>query len=190
VVTPFQKGRPAGLSEQAFLALYRERWEELLRFFVRRVLVAEVAADLVAEVFAKAFVRREQFDDRKGEPGAWLYGIARHELASYLRTLTVERRAREQLHLPDRVLSEADSEQIEAMIDFEEVGRSLQSAMAQLAPDQRVAVVFRVIDGLSYEEIAVRLDCSKDTARARVSRGLRLLAQTLTTPAPKTPGKS
>jgi RNA polymerase sigma factor (sigma-70 family) len=189
MVKLFPKSRPRGLSDEAFLALYRERWREVLRFFVRRVLVADVAADLTAEVFAKAFIRRDQFDDRRGDPAAWLYGIARHELASYLRTLTVERRAQERLQLPDRVLSDTDSERIEAMIDFDEVGRSLQIAMAELAPDQREAVVYRVIDDLSYDEIAQKLGCSKDTARARVSRGLRLLALTLK-PAPNTPGES
>jgi RNA polymerase sigma-70 factor (ECF subfamily) len=189
MVKLFPNSRPRGLSDEAFLALYRERWREVLRFFVRRVLVAEVAADLTAEVFAKAFIGRDQFDGRRGDPAAWLYGIVRHELASYLRTLTVERRAREGLQLPDRVLSGSDSERIEAMIDFDEVGRSLQTAMAELAPDQREAVVYRVIDDLSYEEIAQKLGCSKDAARTRVSRGLRLLALTLK-PAPTTPGES
>jgi RNA polymerase sigma-70 factor (ECF subfamily) len=186
VSSRFPKSRPAGLTHEAFLTLYRERWEELLGFFVRRVFAPEIAADLTAETFAKAFVKSDQFDHRRGEAAAWMYGIARNELAAYLRTLTVERRARDQLRMPARVLSESDADQIEGMIDFDQLGRGLQAAMRDLTPDQREAVVHRVIDGLSYQEIAERFGCSQHTARARVSRGLRRLAHTM---APDTAGQ-
>jgi DNA-directed RNA polymerase specialized sigma24 family protein len=39
-----------------------------------------------------------------------------------------------------------------------------------------------VIDGLPYREVAEALRCTEDTARARVSRGLRRLAGELEAP--------
>jgi RNA polymerase sigma-70 factor, ECF subfamily len=176
----FHQPPPAGLENEAFLALYCERWADLLAFFVKRTLAPEAAADLTAETFAKAFVRRGQFDPHRGDPAGWLYGIAKNELGSYLRTLSVERKARDQLDLPRRSLTSTDYERIEELIDFAEVGRGVQSALGDLAPEQRVAVVYRVIDGLSYLEIADRVGCSQEAARARVSRGLRTLARALT----------
>ena len=168
--------RPIGLSEAEFLALYRARWEDLVRFFARRVLVPEAAADLTAETFARAFIGRATFDPRKGDAAGWLFGIARHQLASYLRTLRIERRACHELGLPHRVLSTDDYDRIEHLIDFREVGLSLRTAMQALAPDQREAVIYRVVDQLTYAQIANRVGCTQETARSRTSRGLRILS--------------
>jgi RNA polymerase sigma factor (sigma-70 family) len=166
-----------GLSGQEFLRLYEERSEVLLRFFVRRTLDPEAAADLTAETFAAAYASRVRFDPDKGEPGAWLFGIAQHQLHSYLRTLRVERKARDRVGLPHRQLDQDDYQRIEELIDFAEVGRRLQQALGELADDQRVAVTLRVVNELSYDQIAGCLSCSKETARARVSRGLAVLAK-------------
>ena len=49
-------------------------------------------------------------------------------------------------------------------------------ALAELGPEQREAVRLRVVDELGYPAVAARLGVSEQTARARVSRGLRALA--------------
>ena len=166
----------SGLGDEAFDALYAERAEELLAFFARRSLDPQTAADLTAETFAQALSARGGFDRARGEPAAWLYGIARHQLGRYLRSRRVERAARDRLGMPERPLSAGDLERVEALIDLAEVGRRVRSALDTLTSDQREAVVLRVIDELAYAEIARRLDLSEEAVRARVSRGLRDLA--------------
>jgi RNA polymerase sigma factor (sigma-70 family) len=170
------------LDAAGFVALYDVHAESLLRYFVQRTLDPEIAFDLTAETFAEAFASRDRFDPQRGDEGGWLYGIARHELGSYLRRLRVERRARERLGITARSLSGGDYERIEALIDFGAVVRQVRSALQDLPAEQRQAVVYRVIDELSYDQIAERIGCSQDAARARVSRGLRTLARTLTMP--------
>jgi RNA polymerase sigma factor (sigma-70 family) len=187
-INRLRKANSNGLDSAAFVSLYDGYAEPLLRFFARRTLDAEVAFDLTAETFAEAFASRGRFDSSRGDAVAWLFGIAHHELGSYLRRLNVERRARKRLGIGERSLSEADHERIEAMIDFAAVGRQLRSALQTLPSEQREAVVYRVIDELSYEQIAERIGCSQDAARARVSRGLRLLGRTLTLPEEDPPG--
>jgi RNA polymerase sigma factor (sigma-70 family) len=171
-----------GVDPIAFVALYDKHSEALLRFFARRTLDPEVAFDLTTETFAQAFLTRSRFDERRGTQSAWLYGIARHQLGTYLRRLRVERNARVRLGLDGQALADDDYERVEALIDFAEVGRHLRVALQDLPSDQREAVVYRVIDELSYEQIAERVGCSQEAARARVSRGLRLLARTLAPP--------
>jgi RNA polymerase sigma factor (sigma-70 family) len=177
-----RRSRPNHLSATAFVALYDAHSEPLLRYFAQRTLDPEVAFDLTAETFAEAFASRSRFDPQRGDEAAWLYGIARHELGSYLRRLRVERRARERLDIPPLALSGSDFERIEALIDFAAVVRQVRSVLQDLPPEQREAVVYRVIDDLSYEQIAERIGCTQDAARARVSRGLRVLARTLILP--------
>ena len=56
---------------------------------------------------------------------------------------------------------------------------ALHDAMASLPEDQRRAVELRVVEEHGYSEVATILGVSEQTARARVSRGLRALAQRL-----------
>jgi RNA polymerase sigma-70 factor (ECF subfamily) len=173
-----QKGQIApGLTPDAFLRLYDERSRDLVAFFAQRTLDAEVAADLTAETFAAAFQVRANYKAERGDPAAWLFGIARHKLADYLRDLRVDRKCRLRLGMPIRTLSDEDLARVEELIDFATVGRQVQSALSAVPHDQREAVVSRVVEGLSYAEIAERAGCSEQVARARVSRGLRTLAR-------------
>jgi RNA polymerase sigma-70 factor, ECF subfamily len=57
--------------------------------------------------------------------------------------------------------------------------RAVAEEFAALADDQRSALQLRVIDELDYREVARRLDVPEATARARVSRGLKTLANAL-----------
>src|SRR5438552_15695120 len=106
----------------AFVELYRRHAEDLLRYFARRTLDPDVAAELTAETFAEAFASRHRFRERGAGAGPWLYGIARHELSRFFRAGAVERRARQRLGMPERGGSDADYERIDELIDFEEVG--------------------------------------------------------------------
>lgn len=109
----------------------------------------------------------------------WLYGIARHLLARYFRTGAVDARARRRLGMPERQVSPEDYERIEELVDFEQVGRAIAQAFGILSEEQREALSLRVIEGRSYREVAEALRISEETARARVSRGLKRLTREL-----------
>ena len=164
---------------EAFAALYERHAEGLLRFFARRTLDPEAAAELMAETFAEAFASRRRFRDRGQGAVGWLYGVGKHQLSHYFRRGQVDARARRRLGMPERTVSTEDYERIEELIDFEQVGRAIGQAFSLLSEDQREALTLRVIEGLSYREVAEALRCTEETARARVSRGLKRLARTL-----------
>lgn len=164
----------------AFVRFYHRHAHGMLAYFARRTLDAQTAADLTAETFADAFAARTRFKDRgAGSAGAWLYTIARRKLDRFIRRRTVERSARARLGLEPIQLSGDDIERVEALIDFEEIGRQLAAALTTLKPDQRDAVRLRVLEGESYAQMARHLGCSEETARARVSRALRRMAREL-----------
>jgi RNA polymerase sigma-70 factor (ECF subfamily) len=54
--------------------------------------------------------------------------------------------------------------------------------LAALTPEQRVAVRGRVIDERSYRELASELECSEAVVRQRVHRGLSLIREDLEGP--------
>jgi hypothetical protein len=66
--------------------------------------VGDHAADLTAEVFARAWLKRRSFrDEADGSTLPWLYGIAQNVLRDSLRRNRVEDRARRKLGLPIEV---------------------------------------------------------------------------------------
>lgn len=170
---------------EAFGAFYERHAEVLLRYFAKRTLDPEAAAELVAETFAEAFASRRRFRDRGLGGIGWLYGIGRHQLGRYFRTGAVDARARRRIGIAPRAVSEEDYERIEELIDFEQVGRAIARAFSLLSEEQREAMTLRVIEGRSYREVAEALRVTEETARARVSRGLKRLARTLETSEPE-----
>jgi RNA polymerase sigma-70 factor (ECF subfamily) len=107
---------------------------------------------------------------------AWLYGIARHQLGRFFRTGSIDAAARKRIGLPREELPADDYERIEELVDLAPIREALVEALGTLAEEQRDALRLRVIDGLSYSDVARRLGVAEAAARQRVSRGLRRIA--------------
>ena len=168
----------------AFAAFYDAYAERILLFLVRRVLDVDTAFDLLSETFATALERRHQFRGSTAEEEqGWLYSIARSELSHFWRDGKVERIALARLGVGVPALSDPEIERIEQLAGITDLVPALHDAMASLPEDQRRAVELRVVEEHGYSEVATILGVSEQTARARVSRGLRALAQRL----PKSP---
>jgi len=163
---------------EAFADFYEEHSEALLGYMVRRVRDAEVALDLTAESFAEAYIARRRFrGTAEGEAVAWLYKIAQRQVSKYCRRARVERRALGRLGIERPQLDDEWRARIEDMADIEGLRGALRGELARLSPAQREAVELRVIEELTYAELARRLEVSEGAARVRVTRGLSALAE-------------
>ena len=60
-----------------------------------------------------------------------------------------------------------------------EMTDGVKSAVAELKPKLRIAILLKYFDDLSYQEIASVLGCSLGTVASRLNRGHRLLARKL-----------
>jgi RNA polymerase sigma-70 factor (ECF subfamily) len=156
--------------------LYDRYAEAILRFVVRRTWDPEVAVDILAETFAVALESRQGFRGRERDAaGAWLYGIARHQLADYYRRDGAQRRAVARLGIDRRPLTDVEYERIEELAGSRELRDRVAEELYALPVDQREAVRLRVIEERGYEALARTLGITQETARARVSRGLQAL---------------
>jgi RNA polymerase sigma factor (sigma-70 family) len=162
---------------EAFREFYVANVQRLVVFFTRRTLDAELALDLAGETFAVALQRRRQFRGRtEAEAEAWLFAIARSQLAHFWRRGVAERRALRQIGLEAPAVGQAELERIEELAGLPELRRRVHRAMATLHPQQAYAVVQRIVAEREYDDLAAELGVSQDVVRARVSRGLRALA--------------
>jgi RNA polymerase sigma-70 factor (ECF subfamily) len=162
---------------EAFTEFYVANVERLARFFLRRTRDPELAADLAADTFAVALQRRRTFRGAtEAEAEAWLFAIARSQLARSVRRRVAERRALERAGAEPPSSGLAELERIEELAG---VSSAIAEAVARLGADQAYAVQQRVVLERSYDDLAAELGVSEAVVRARVSRALRALATTL-----------
>lgn len=160
--------------------LYAQHRDGVLRFFARRTADAEVALDLMAETFAQAVRQAGRCRaTNDAERAGWLYTIAKGQLASYHRRGYAEQRAVRRLGLERPPATEAVLREVEDRAGLASARVELGAALRSLHPETRDAVSLRIVDELSYAEVAARLGIAEPAARARVSRGLTRLADAL-----------
>lgn len=166
----------------AFADLYERSSEKILAYFYRRTWDPHVSADLVAETFAAAWLRRATYRASDGSRVAWLFGIAKRELGRYRRRRKIEFRAVTRLGIQVPQLGNDSVERIEEMVDARALREDLAAGLKQLSASERAAVQLRVIDDRSFREVGERLGCSEGAARVRVHRALRKLADAMEAP--------
>lgn len=119
------------------------------------------ADDLVQDTLIKAWTNREKF-----EPGtnlrAWLFTILRNTYYT-----AVLRRRRE---VRDETGEYAGALKTPATQDWSVAMHALQSALQQLPPEHREALILVGAAGLSYEEVAEICGCALGTIKSRVNR--------------------
>jgi RNA polymerase sigma-70 factor (ECF subfamily) len=157
---------------EAFAVFYRRHVQALLAYFARRTRDAELAADLTAETFAQALTGAHRHRPEKGPAIAWLYGIARRQLANAIRRGAVEDRARRRLGMAPLTLTDEALERVEALATADASAQLLKDGLDALPLDQREAVLARVLDEQDYAEMATNARTSESVVRKRVSRGL------------------
>ena len=166
--------RAAASDRAAFGELYERHALRVYTWCRRRLEWA--ASDLTAETFAQAWIHRGRFrDERGGSALPWLLGIAHNVLRESIRMDRVDTSARERLGLPLDLASDDGYAAVEERLSPR---AALAAALERLPEHEREALELRVIDDMSYDQVAERLGIRPAAARLRVSRALRRLALT------------
>jgi RNA polymerase sigma-70 factor (ECF subfamily) len=128
------------------------------------------ADDLVQETLLRALANIHSFEPGTNLP-AWLFTILRNQFRSQYR-----KRRREIEDCDGRIAERLKTcpEQF-GRIEFNE----LQRALAQVAADQREALILVAASGFSCEEAAVICGCAVGTVKSRVHRARVQLAELL-----------
>ncbi len=164
--------RRAGRDPDAFRDFYERYSEEILGYFRRRKADRDTALELTAETFSRAWVTRERFEDRyEGSAAPWLFGIARNVLLMSIRRGAVERRTAARLGVLERLDLDGGSDAAPEAGWADGADELLDS----LPLSQRQALRLRVVDELTYDEVADALGTTRSAARVRVHRALTAL---------------
>ena len=153
---------------------YQRRIERLIGRMVRDT---DLVQDIAQETFIRAYRALHQF---RGDAQfyAWLYRIAvntaKKALMDMKRNPVISEnalRGGDDEDETSRVDNELTTEETpETVLAAQEIARVVNAAMEALPEDLRQAVTLREIEGLSYEEISLAMNCPIGTVRSRIFR--------------------
>jgi RNA polymerase sigma-70 factor (ECF subfamily) len=162
----------------AFERFYRRHVEDVQRFVARRVDDPYLAADLTADVFVAATESAAAYSPTRGEPVAWLFGIARNVVAGQWRRQARERSAVRRVAGRELVGAD-DLVTIHERIDAQSAARELYRELDRLSDAERAVLELVAIDGLAVGDAGRALGIGPIAARVRLHRSRRALLTAL-----------
>jgi RNA polymerase sigma factor (sigma-70 family) len=154
---------PAALD---FDRLYRDARDDVYAYAATFLRDRAAAEDVTAVAFERAYRRRAAFDERRGSPRAWLFGIARHAALDELRR---RRRA--------AALAAEPAESAEDIAELAARRQAVRAALGRLSARERELIALRFYAGLSNAEVAAVVGVSATNAGTLVHRAMTKLRE-------------
>jgi RNA polymerase sigma-70 factor (ECF subfamily) len=158
---------------EGFRALFERHKDKVYSIALRYSGDESTAMDIAQDTFVKLYSSIRSF---RGESTfeSWLYRLVVNSC------LDRKRRERRLMPLVDEMLDvlQAPGDMTEAAVRAE-LSRRVRSVVARLPAEQRIVIVLRYTQGMSYDEIAGILGCSPGTVASRLSRTHKLLERRL-----------
>jgi RNA polymerase sigma-70 factor, ECF subfamily len=156
----------------AFALLYERYYTRTFRIAYGMTGRREAAEDLTQDVFVKAMHKLGQFN-RRSSFSTWFYRLTVNCCLNHHR---VKHDQHEELTDAYQPAAAASSD---ANILQQELQAHLHKALLSLKPEARLVILLKDVEGLSYEEIALRMNYPLGTVGTSLSRARKLLAQKL-----------
>lgn len=147
----------------AFSILVRRYQKPLHSLSMRYVRDTQLAEDVVQESFLKAFEKLASFQFRSAFK-SWLYRIVINTAKNALRGSRV-------MVDIDKVPIKIDN-QCEVTLIEKQLLEQTQEIIKSLPDKQQKAVNLRVFEDMSFKEVAHKMECPYDTAKANYRHGL------------------
>ncbi|UDG82040.1 RNA polymerase sigma factor RpoE [Candidatus Vallotia cooleyia] len=178
LVERVQKGDKA-----AFELLVTKYHRKIIRLISRLVRDSAEVEDVAQDAFIKAYRALRQFRS-ESTFYTWLYRIAINTAKNYLATqgrhTSTSRHADiETVKTCLDVKHLKDVNTPELVLMSKQIAHTVNTAMALLPDELRIAITLREIEGLSYEEIADTMSCPIGTVRSRIFRAREVIATKL-----------
>jgi RNA polymerase sigma-70 factor (ECF subfamily) len=172
---------PLPPSDDAFAALVRPHLHEILRVARNQLGCEHLAWEAVQEALLSLWTRRVA----PPNPRAWLIRAVRFRSLHLGRTIRRRVKHEKQSGL-DRREAVDDGQPARSMV-AEEVQLAVRAALEALGEKHREVLTLHLMEGLTYEAIARRLDVPIGTVRSRLSRAREALIDRLAPDLDETP---
>jgi len=160
--------------QDAFRQLFEANKDRVYSIALRYSGDRAAAMDIAQDTFLKLLSRIQEF---RGQASfdSWLYRIVANSCLDH------RRRTRRLMPLLEDLVNLFTVRRETVLHDLlrNEMQQDVQQVVAGLAPDQRIVVVLRYTENLSYEEIAEIMGCSSGTVGSRLNRAHKVLERRL-----------
>lgn len=152
----------------AFKEIFNQYHKKVYRIAYGMVREREEALDIVQEVFIKLFRSIRNFKG-KSKFYTYLYRMTMNTAIDHTRKKGKSpplKADEDWVQFPDRIEKRPDH-----LLLQKELEERVNRAMSKLPEDQRIALVLREVEGLSYKEMAETMGCSIGTVMSRLHYG-------------------
>ena len=162
-VMSFEASLAAIVADEAtFRAWYDAVLPRVYRYLLTRCGDEGLAEELTQQTFVEAIRRRDQFDGRS-DVVTWLCAIGRNKLVDHYRRRGRDQRRRLRLLEDEPAVTDAPWRAIETR-------DAVVAALDHLPSDQRLALLFRHLDGLSVREVAAAIGRNEKATESLLAR--------------------
>jgi RNA polymerase sigma-70 factor, ECF subfamily len=160
----------------AFDTLYRSTANRLFGICLRVLTQRAEAEDALQDVYTAVWRKAAQFDPAKASATSWLAMIARNKAIDRLRSMP-SRQSRGSLELAENVADPGASppQQVQTATDRAQLDHCLE----RLEPRRRSLIRAAFFDGLTYEELAAKIEAPLGSIKSWIRRGLMQLRECL-----------
>jgi RNA polymerase sigma-70 factor (ECF subfamily) len=159
-----------------FTDLFRQHGARIFCYFKKYVKQTAIAEDLLQEVFANLWAKRDRLLKEKNIT-AYLFVSARNQLYNHLRQAI----AAETITLQEDA-GPLSYEHVAENIAYKETQATYYEALSALPPQRRKAFILSREQGLSYQEIAQQMNISPRTVEKHISEALHTLRGKMSAP--------
>jgi RNA polymerase sigma-70 factor (ECF subfamily) len=165
-------------NEDAFAILFNQYRHKIIYFAWKFLQSNARAEDVLQEIFLKVWMNRSQLADIKNFK-AWLTTITRNHIFNALRKMAVEEAFITEL---SRKAGQQHEDTVLNSLSFNELQQALRKAVSNLTPQQKKVFELSRMEGLKHEQIAERLEISRETVKKHMTDALRHIRQQMKSP--------
>lgn len=165
----------------AFRALYDRYGNLVYSAALRVVRDAQIAEDMVQEIFLRIWRRPDSYVAQRGRFVTWLTSVTRNRAVDEIRSRG--RRYRHETASPEeqeRELPAPDRNDPALRAELSDQRRLILAALGQIPAEQRQIIELAYFGGLTQQEIAERLSQPLGTVKTRIRLGMQKLRAALT----------
>jgi RNA polymerase sigma-70 factor (ECF subfamily) len=166
----------AARDDRALHALYERTHRIVFTLLMRITRNRQTAEELTVDVFHEVWRRAPDYEPAYGSVIGWVMNLTRSRGIDRVR---FERRRKRVDANPDGTAAIATITGPHEVLESEEQGRRVRSAVALLTPLERDAIETAFFSGLTHAEVAERLGEPLGTIKTRIRSGLSKLRQAL-----------
>jgi len=150
-----------------FRSIFDQYYESIRSFAYYKTGDVDLADDIVQEVFLKIWTNRDSVKNETVK--ALLYTIASNAIKNHYKHQKVV------FNFQKQDVSNDSSDEADSDLRQDELNKKLQEALAEVPEKAREVFLMSRIEGLTYAEIAERLDLSIKAIEKRMSEALSVL---------------